>query len=55
MATNGTRDSGNELHDRLVGHPQRIFADAPPERFRRDLLFAGKAAIKSVDQNVCVN
>jgi hypothetical protein len=55
MATNGTRDSGDKLHNCLVWHANRIFDNSAPERFGGDLLFIGKAAIESIDQNVGVN
>jgi len=33
----------------------RVFEDAAPQNFGCNLLFAGKATIEPVNQNVCIN
>ena len=55
VATYGTRYGGNEFNNRLVRQANRVFEDAAPENPGCDLLLVGKAAIKPVDEDVCIN
>ena len=55
MATNGARYGRHKLNDRLMRYADRVFDDAAPENFRRDLLLLREAAIEAVNQNVRIN
>jgi len=55
VATYGARYGGNEFNNRLVRQANRVFEDAAPENPGCDLLVVGKAAIKPVHEDVCIN
>lgn len=55
MSSEGPRDGGYELHNRLLRHSHRVLEDSSAEYVSGDLLFFGKPVIESVDQNVCIN
>src|SRR5437667_5602986 len=51
----GRVTAANEFNNRLVRQANRVFEDAAPENPGCDLLLVGKAAIKPVDEDVCIN